>query len=196
MTKITKKETKQKDEAKKYTYFSQFSLLWKTKKALDFFLVEHSTNSQLWIYILKEYTPKTAKKHSKVSWRDIADRIFSEYIRLLECDDKWYCICPCCWAKIHWTVAQNMHYRSRVCLKFRFDETNCHAGCMRCNVILNGNYRNYHLFMIKMYWEEYEKYLWDDNELIDLGIEFYQEKILEWYNKIQFFKKRLVWPSE
>lgn len=34
---------------------------------------------------------------------------------------------------------------------YRYDEINCHAGCMRCNVILNGNYIIYTRWMQKKY---------------------------------------------
>jgi hypothetical protein len=99
--------------------------------------------------------------------------------------------CPCCWVKIHWTIAHAMHYRSRDCLKYRFDDMNVHAGCMRCNVILSGNYREYHIFMVKMYWEFEENRLWTDKWLVDLNQYWYMEKIMEWYDKILRNKKRL-----
>ena len=48
--------------------------------------------------------------------------------------------CPLCGARVHRTKAQNMHFIKRSVYKYRRDERNCHAGCMRCNVILHGNY--------------------------------------------------------
>jgi len=79
------------------------------------------------------------------------DDIFSKYIRLRDCDSEWIVICPLCWAKKHRKESQNMHFISRWVLKYRFDEDNCHAWCMRCNVILNWNYMRYTRRMIEMY---------------------------------------------
>lgn len=44
-------------------------------------------------------------------------------------------------------------------LGLRYDETNCHAQCMRCNVNLSGNWPAYRERMIKKYGEEYVKSL-------------------------------------
>lgn len=83
------------------------------------------------------------------------DNIFSTFIRLRDCNAKWIVICPLCWAKIPRKKAQNMHFVSRGVMKYRYDEKNCHAGCMRCNVFLNGNYIIYTRWMQKTYWITY-----------------------------------------
>ena len=44
-----------------------------------------------------------------------------------------------------------MHFITRACWYYRYDEDNCHAGCMRCNVILNGNYIEYTRYMQNKY---------------------------------------------
>ena len=69
-------------------YFPKFSLLRKTKRALQDFLNDDLYLLEKWSVILKEYTPKIAKKQNKISWKDLADRVYSEYIRLSECDEK------------------------------------------------------------------------------------------------------------
>lgn len=68
-------------------YFSEFTKLWKTKKALQNWWEEEQRNTGKMFEILKEYYPKTGKNKEKVTWKDIADRVFSEYIRLLYADD-------------------------------------------------------------------------------------------------------------
>ena len=83
------------------------------------------------------------------------DNVFSIFIRLRDCNAKWIVICPLCWAKIPRKKAQNMHFISRGVIKYRYDEKNCHAGCMRCNVFLNGNYIIYTRWMQKTYWITY-----------------------------------------
>ena len=83
------------------------------------------------------------------------DWVFSEYIRLRDSNSKWIVECPLCWKRIYWKYAQNMHFVSRWVLKYRFSEKNCHAGCMRCNVILHWNYIEYTRFMQRKYWFEF-----------------------------------------
>lgn len=93
------------------------------------------------------------------------DRVFSLYIRLRDCDKKGIVRCPLCWAKViwNWTQCQNMHYVKREKMWYRYNERNCYAGCKRCNVVLNGNYEKYTLFMIKKYGiEEVERMLYDN----------------------------------
>lgn len=82
------------------------------------------------------------------------DSIFSIFIRLRDCNSDWIVICPLCWARVPRKKAQNMHFISRWVLKYRYDEDNCHAGCMRCNVILNWNYIIYTRRMQNRYWVE------------------------------------------
>lgn len=95
------------------------------------------------------------KKKKKLSRQDYVrelDTIFSKFIRLRDCNEKGIVVCPLCWARIPREKAQNMHFVSRWVMKHRYDEKNCHAGCMRCNVILNGNYIVYTRRMQKTYW--------------------------------------------
>ena len=68
------------------------------------------------------------------------DAVFSEYIRLRDSDENGIVTCPLCWTRIKRKNAQNMHFITRGCYLYRYDEINCHAWCMRCNVFLNGNY--------------------------------------------------------
>ena len=80
-----------------------------------------------------------------------ADAIFSKFVRLVVCDKDGYITCPLCGARVHWKKAQNMHFITRMCWLYRYDEINCHAWCMRCNVILSWNYITYTLWMIDNY---------------------------------------------
>lgn len=81
------------------------------------------------------------------------DSVFSQYIRLRDSDSRWIVVCPLCKRRLFWKKAQNMHFISRWVLRYRFNEQNCHAGCMRCNVILNWNYIQYTIRMINTYWK-------------------------------------------
>ncbi|MBQ9554032.1 recombination protein NinG [bacterium] len=82
------------------------------------------------------------------------DRIFSIRIRLRDSyrkDGKRWIKCPLCGSIVPRKKAENMHFVKRYILKRRFSEQNCHAGCHRCNVVLNGNYEVYKKFMIEQY---------------------------------------------
>jgi len=104
------------------------------------------------------YKMKTTKKKKKTSntmtrsklIKEL-DKQFSLFIRMRDANKKGIVTCPLCWAKMPWQKAQNMHFIKRSVMAFRWDEDNCHAGCMRCNVILNGNYIEYTRWMQKKY---------------------------------------------
>lgn len=109
------------------------------------------------------------------------DSIFSQYIRLRDCDSKWIVVCPLCWMKVERKKAQNMHFISRACMFYRYDEINCHAWCMRCNVILNWNYIVYTRRMQEKYWIEFV-----DN-MITTSKQIYKISTPELEEKIQFY---------
>lgn len=94
---------------------------------------------------------KKTKKPTRQDYIKELDSVFSTFIRLRDSNDKWIVICPLCWTRLPRKQSQNMHFVSRGVMKHRYDEKNCHAWCMRCNVILNGNYIAYTRRMQKMY---------------------------------------------
>lgn len=94
------------------------------------------------------------KKKKSLTRQDLIkklDSVFSTFIRLRDCNEKGIVVCPLCWTKTPRKKAQNMHFISRWVMKYRFDEKNCHAWCMRCNVFLNWNYIIYTRWMQKKY---------------------------------------------
>lgn len=99
--------------------------------------------------------PKSKTKKIKTPTRSKlvkkADSVFSTFIRLRDSNKKWIVTCPLCWWKWPRKLAQCMHFISRACWYYRYDEDNCHAGCMRCNVILNWNYIEYTRYMQNRY---------------------------------------------
>jgi len=66
---------------KKEIKLASFKKLWKTKKALE------NVNPEV-VEVVKEYWHKTHKPQGSVTWKDIADRVFSEYCRLYYADDE------------------------------------------------------------------------------------------------------------
>jgi hypothetical protein len=126
---------------------------------------------------------KNAKKPKRQKLIKMLDAEFSYYIRLRDSDSHGIVTCPLCWKKIPVKFAQNMHFISRWVLKYRFDENNCYAGCMRCNVILNGNYIEYTFFMIKKFWKEKVEAMKNDKEAFELKTREIEEK-LNYYKEL------------
>lgn len=112
------------------------------------------------------------------------DEVFSQYIRLRDSNAKWEVVCPLCGAKMHWKKAQNMHFISRGVLKYRYSEKNCHAWCMRCNVILNWNYIAYTRRMQKMYGIAYVDSIINDKQVFTISTP-QLEKVLEYYTELR-----------
>lgn len=133
---------------------------------------------------------KIKKPKKKTRWQlvKMLDAIFSIFIRLRDCYKSTRTItCPLCPRTGDYKHAQNMHFITRWCLVLRRDETNCHAWCYRCNVLLKGNYIEYTRLMIDMYCIEYVDQLRSKkNEVsimktheIEEKIQYYKEKVSE-----------------
>lgn len=135
---------------------------------------------------------KKTKSLSRSKLVKKADSIFSTFIRLRDADKHWIVTCPLCWAKVHRKKAQNMHFITRACWLYRYDEMNCHAGCMRCNVILNWNYIEYTLYMINRYTlEKVEEMKKNSKKVyklptveIQTKIDYYTDQIIQFANKL------------
>jgi len=98
---------------------------------------------------------KKTKSPTKTKLRKKADSVFSTFVRLRDSNKQWVVTCPLCWSRIPRKKAQNMHFIKRSCRLYRYDESNCHAGCYRCNVILSWNYIIYTRWMQKEYGIDY-----------------------------------------
>ena len=159
-----------------------FKMLWKTKKAAE-------NIKPILLEIVKEYRSKTWKKKDKVTRKDIADRVFSEYDRLYYADDYGYVTCITSGVKLFWKDSQCWHFVSRWVLKWRYDITNCHPQSYAENVILSGNYKVYTLQMIKMYGLEYVEYMVNDKELWKYTQKDYEDMVIERYDFIVKKKK-------
>lgn len=161
-----------------------FKMLWKTKGAME-------NIKPLLLVIVKEYRKKTWKKQDKVTWKDIADRVFSEYCRLYWADDYGYVKCITSGVKLFWKDSQCWHFVSRWVLKYRYDINNCHPQSYAENVMLSGNYKVYTLVMIEMYWLEYVQYIVNDKSLRKYNQKDYEDMIMEWY-KFIVKKKKII----
>ena len=101
---------------------------------------------------IKNTTAKTkVVKLSRSKLVKQLDSVFSLYIRQRDNGNG----CITCGDKKPVKEMQNCHFFTRGRLPTRWDETNCHSGCYRCNVLLKGNYIVYTIKMIDKYDREY-----------------------------------------
>lgn len=163
---------------------SKFKNLWKTKKAAE-------NIKPILLEIVDNYWRKTWKPQGKVTRKDIADRVFSEYCRLYYADEKGYVTCITSGVRMFWKDSQCWHFISRWVLKYRFDILNCYPQSYRDNVELSWNYKVYTLKMIDMLGREKVEYMLNDKETVSLNQIRYEDHIIERYDFIQK-KKEII----
>ena len=135
------------------------------------------------------------KKNKKTAWPSRSklvqklDQVFSVYIRLSVADKDWYITCPLCEARVHWTKAQNMHFIKRSVYKYRRDEKNCHAGCVKCNVILHGNYIVYTRRMQRKYGEILVDEMINDRQICKIATSSLQEMIAHYQSMVDELRR-------
>ena len=66
-------------------------------------------------------------------------------------------------------------------MKYRFDDANCHTQDAKCNVMLNGNYQKYTLYMIDRYGREKIDEMLNDKTTKEYKQYEYEEMIIKWY---------------
>jgi len=123
------------------------------------------------------------KNLSRKDLKKTLDRVFSLYIRLRDCYVSWNRVlikCPLCWKVIPFSDAQNMHFVKRSNMRYRYNESNCYAGCVGCNVILNWNYQKYTLFMISKYWIDKVNEMVNDNSICKIR-DYELEELIDYY---------------
>lgn len=87
--------------------------------------------------------PTTKRKKRKVNLMAKLDTQFSLFIRARDAMSNGYAKCISC-SKVHfWRDLQCGHYMSRRYMATRFDEDNCHAQCVACNMFNQGNIQGY-----------------------------------------------------
>lgn len=90
------------------------------------------------------YKPWYVKKKKKKSEDetgfliDKLDKVFSEFIRLRDCDTNGVIKCITCGGFFHWTDADCGHFMSRQHMFTRFHEHNCNAQCQSDNRFKHG----------------------------------------------------------
>ena len=164
---------------------SKYKSLWKTKKALE------QAKPEKWQEILRYYWPKVWKPVAKISWKLLADRVFSEYCRLYYADDYGYVKCITSGVKMFWTKAQCWHFISRAVMRYRYDILNCYPQSYRDNVELSWNYKVYTLKMIDMLGRKKVEYMLNDKSTVDYWQERYEKMIQKRYKFITDKKEQI-----
>lgn len=144
------------------------------------------------MHILEEYKHKLIQKKPQI--HHLARVVYSDYLLLLKSDSKRFCKCITCDSVL---LRDNQymhpwHFRTAgTSLKYKFVDDNVRPQCMRCNVMLNGNYQVYTLKMVDKFWRDRVDNILSDQEMITIKNREYAEKILGRYNTLQRIKRTL-----
>ena len=79
------------------------------------------------------------------------DKVFSEYIRRRTENENGVVKCCTCPKSYHWKWMDAGHFIDRGHMATRWAEMNVHAQCQKCNRLLNGNMKQYKLFLLQEY---------------------------------------------
>lgn len=121
--------------------------------------------------------------------KNTLDRIFSEFIRRRDADKDGYVRCYCCGKILHWKQSQNMHFIPRQHMATRFDEVNCHAGCVKCNYYDNGNIEQYTIHLKRDFGDDIVERLTLKKNIGRKISEFEYKELIKYYkNEIKKLK--------
>lgn len=137
--------------------------------------------------LLRKAKSRERKANSFKTLKKTLDKVFSEYVRRRAVVKGSYgkIRCVCCGVLIEWKKAQNMHYVGRANMNTRWDLRNCKAGCMKCNVMLNGNYPAYTKYLLDTYGVDWL------NQLILDGRKIKQWTVFELKSEIEKYQELL-----
>jgi len=82
------------------------------------------------------------------------DRAFSRYIRMKAADENGLCECVTCGARKHYKQMHCGHFIKRQHMSVRFDEVNCGAQCVKCNLYNGGCQDMYATYILKTHGEK------------------------------------------
>lgn len=137
--------------------------------------------------------------HKNPKLNHLARKVFADYLLLTKSDKKGICTCVTCGNKNyrHSPQMHPWHYRTAgSSLKYRYVELNVRPQCNRCNVMLNGNYRNYHIFMLNEVWTDVERQLRNDKELHTIKNYEYAEMIIKRWNYTSNDNRFIAYASQ
>ena len=133
---------------------------WRSRLATNGLHAGSSPAQSTMYYMNKKKTDKPKKRQvSKSTLVKKLDDVFSKFIRLRDSNKDGMCQCISCGRVHYWKEIQNGHYMSRRYMSTRFDEMNCNAQCVACNIFNQGNIQMYRKNLIKKIGEKNVDYL-------------------------------------
>jgi len=155
---------------------------WKLVKMLDSIFSKYirlSYANKQWLVQCITAKTKPKKKKQMTRWKlvKMLDSIFSKYIRLSYANKQWLVQCITSKKWYHRKEIQNWHFISRWNYKYRWDEKNCFPQSYVDNCILNGNYKQYTIEMIRMFWDIVVENMVYDKELVKISTPRIREQI-------------------
>ena len=125
-----------------------------------------------------------------INYKAKLDRVFSEYTRLRDSDENGMIRCYCCGKVLYWKESQNMHFIPRQHMGTRFDEVNCHAGCIKCNYYSNGNIEAYIIHLKKDFGSDIVERLSLKKQIGRKISEFEYKELIKYYqNEVKRLKQ-------
>jgi len=121
------------------------------------------------------------------------DTITSRIVRIMASDDKGYLNCYICGTKVHFTMADNMHFISRSHMGLRFDiRFNLRAGCKNCNQYLDGNMIKYAEQLEKEQTGIVEQLKERGREVEKIGTDELKQLLIERRARLKIIEQKLV----
>ena len=125
-----------------------------------------------------------------MNYREKLDKVFSEYIRLRDTDERGIGRCISCGKVIHWKEGDAGHYVNRKHLSLRYDEKNVNLQCRSCNRFDEGNNIGYQKGLIEKYGIDVIDYLAVKKfNYCKLSIVEYESLIRYYKEKVKQFNK-------
>ena len=113
---------------------------------------------------------------------EIAQKTCNTYIRMRDKDEP----CVSCGVKVKDGMAHASHFKAVGSYSYlRFDESNIHKSCSKCNVFLNGNLNEYRIRIVERIGQEELDRLDKPNELKKWDIDEIKKIIYNYRKKIK-----------
>ena len=137
----------------KRTKTSKVCIQCNKKRAIRFF--EKPTSHKCKDCLMKNKRLKRLKDTEKSRLKVKAWKAFSDYIRTRDSikttGSKEHCVCVTCQKRVPYKKIQAGHFIGGRGNSILFDESVVNGQCLRCNIMLKGNYDEYNLVMLEKY---------------------------------------------
>lgn len=113
-----------------------------------------------------------------------ADKVFSQYIRTRNADNRGFVACFTCGKIDHWKSQDCGHFMSRKHYNTRWDPDNCQVQCKGCNIFRHGEQFLFGVHLDKLYGEgKAEELHFKSRQTVKLSQQDLQG-IIDYYNSL------------